>query len=282
MQRIEVGLDKNQKPLSWKHKSVFSSMMSVFSPKVSEPADWEMALGASTLPYDFKSIEVQGSHLEMPVRRGWLRSVHNVFHAFSIGTVIDELSRKAKKDPIDFSLAMLKKDQMVDKQDINRLRKVIETVREKSQWKKRVAQGKHLGFAHHYSFGSYLAFVVEVEKNEDEIPAIKEVHCVLDCGQYINENIVRAQMEGSIIFGMSIVNYGKITLGENSIIEQGNFDDYEVQRISETPKMNIHLMDNVHAPQGVGEPGVPAFIPAYTNAVSRALGKQIRSLPIKA
>jgi len=170
---------------------------------------------------------------------------------------------------------------MVEKQDINRLRHVIELVREKSQWKKRQSEGKLLGFAHHYSFNSYLAFVVEVEKVDGEIPRIKEVDCVLDCGQYINENIVRAQMEGSIIFGMSIVNYGKITLDDKGAIEQSNFDDYEVQRINETPKMNIHLVDNGLAPQGVGEPAVPAFIPAYTNAVARATGKNIRELPIK-
>lgn len=308
LQRIDVGMNADGKVLSWDHRSVFSSMQSVFAPNPTEPGDWEMFLGATTLPYDFDYINIEGSHVETPVRRGWLRSVHNIFHSFAVNTAVDELAREADRDPIEFSLDLIGPGRQVDYedksvlqqayalmkslmgqgkpfdgQDTSRLRHVIEQVKILSRWEQKQREGRRLGFAHHYSFGSYLAFVVELEEGaaaNGQWPAVKEVYGVMDCGHYVNENIVKAQLEGSVAFSLSVVYYGEILLDQGQVV-QSNFHDYRIVRAGEMPPVTLTLIDNHQPPQGVGEPGVPAFLPALTNALARASGKTIRELPIK-
>jgi len=279
LQRIVVGLDKDNRPVNWMHHTASSTMVNVFSRGASEMADWEMGLGASSVPYAIPVIRVYGTHVENPLRRGWIRSVNSIYHAFSVNTMVDELSLRAGADPVDYSLSLLGRSSgTVQGQSIGRLKDVITQLRQFSDWDKRVKLGRKMGFAHHWSFGSYVAFVVEVEKSGTSwIPV--QAHCVMDCGQFVNASAVINQIEGSVAFGMSVVNHGKVSY-QNGQVSQSNFHDYPVTRMSEMPSVATQLVVNAHAPQGVGEPAVPPLIPALTNAISRAQGKRITELPL--
>jgi isoquinoline 1-oxidoreductase beta subunit len=154
-------------------------------------------------------------------------------------------------------------------------------VAEKSGWKKRkLRKGAGIGIAAHRSFLTYVATVVEVEVSDDGTIKIPRVDTVVDAGLVVNPEITRAQFEGAAVFGTSVARSGEIT-AKNGIIEQSNFADYAVARINEAPyQTNVYIVDSDAPPAGVGEPGVPPFIPALCNAVFAATGKRIRELPL--
>jgi isoquinoline 1-oxidoreductase beta subunit len=162
-----------------------------------------------------------------------------------------------------------------------RLRRVTEMVAEKSGWAKRkLGKGKGIGIAAHRSFLTYVASVVEVEVSDDGTIKIPRVDTVVDAGLVVNPEATRAQFEGAAVFGTSVARSGEIT-AKNGVIEQSNFSDYPVARINEAPyQTNVYLVDSDAPPAGVGEPGVPPFIPALCNAIFAATGKRVRELPL--
>ena len=162
-----------------------------------------------------------------------------------------------------------------------RLRRVTEMAVEKSRWGKRKSgAGSGIGIATHRSFLTYVATVVEVEVSDEGDVTIPRVDTALDAGLVVNPEVVCAQFEGAAVFGTSIARSGEIT-ARNGVIEQSNFHDYPVARIDEAPyQTNIHILDSDAPPAGVGEPGVPPFIPALCNAIHAATGKRIRELPL--
>jgi isoquinoline 1-oxidoreductase beta subunit len=129
------------------------------------------------------------------------------------------------------------------------------------------------------SFGSYVAEVAEVSVGADGTPKVHRVVAAVDCGVTVNPEIIRRQIEGSIVYGLSAALYGKITLKDGKV-EQGNFHDYPVLRMSEMPKVEVHILPSTEAAGGIGEPGTPPIAPAVVNAIFAATGKRIRSLPI--
>jgi isoquinoline 1-oxidoreductase beta subunit len=152
---------------------------------------------------------------------------------------------------------------------------------EKSEWgKRKSSKGPGLGIAAHRSFLTYVACVVQVEVSDDGEITIPRVDYVVDAGLVVNPEAMRAQFEGAAVFGTSIARSGEIT-ARNGVIEQSNFSDYPVARISEAPyQTNVYIVDSDAPPAGVGEPGVPPFVPAMCNAIFSATGKRIRELPL--
>ncbi len=298
--RIEAGLDENGKPQAWLMRTAFPSIMSIFDPSTEGPSDMELGLGFTDLPYDIPHIRCEKGKAQAHVRIGWLRSVSNIYHAFAVSSFADELAAKAGADPLQYLLDLIGPARQIDLSaegtnygnygasleqypiDTGRLRHVTEVVAQKAGWGKTLPAGRGLGIACHRSFLTYVANVVEVEVSRDGLLSIKRVDVAADCGLIINPDRVRAQFEGSAVFGASLALMGEISAKEGRVV-QSNFHDYRVCRIGEAPQdIRVHLIESDAPPAGAGEPGVPPFAPALTNAIFAATGKRVRNLPLSA
>jgi isoquinoline 1-oxidoreductase subunit beta len=235
------------------------------------------------------------------VRIGWFRSVNNVVNAWSIQSFVAEIAHQLGKDPKDFLLELIGPDRTVDpRQQVTtpwwnygepfetypiqtgRLRKVTEVAAQQAGWGKQLPKGQGLGIAAHRSFVSYIATIVEVAVDDKGKLTVPRVDTAIDCGTYVNPERIQSQIEGAAIMGMSLAKHGAITFKDGKV-QQGNFDDFPVIRIDESPGVtNVYIVPPGPdtPPSGVGEPGVPPFAPALINAIFAATGKRIRALPI--
>ncbi|MBC7542971.1 MAG: xanthine dehydrogenase family protein molybdopterin-binding subunit [Candidatus Sericytochromatia bacterium] len=292
-QKLTATVDGSGALTGWHHRSVFPTIQSLFIPALVapvlpmswEPHDFEMTMGVTNLPYRIPNIRCEGAAVKSDVRIGWLRSVCNLFHAFAVNSFIDEIAHATKRDPVKMRLALLEGDPTpawgktgVHQFDRRRLAKVIETVAERGGWGKPQAKGSGQGFAAHYSFLSYVAVLIETVVTESGV-SVPRVHIGIDCGLAVNPDSVIAQMQGSVVFGLSAALHGEITLA-NGAVQQSNFHNYQVLRMSECPEIHMHLIESDAAPTGVGEPGVPPIAPALCNAIFAASGRRIRDLPV--
>jgi len=255
--------------------------------------DFEEGMGFTDIPFDLPNLRVENGPATAQVRIGWLRSVANIYHAFAVQTFADELAHAAGRDPLDYMLGLIGPPRTVDinsmkhpnydvyPNDTGRLRKVLEVAAEKSGWgKRKFAKGSGMGLAVHRSFLTYVADVVEVQVGDDGKVHIPRVETVVDAGLVTNPEATRAQFQGAAVFATSIALSGSIT-ATNGVIDQSNFDSYPVARMREAPlQTNVTLVDSDAPPAGVGEPGVPPFIPALCNAIFAATGKRVRELPL--
>ena len=283
-QHIKGSLDKNGQVTGWLHRVAFPSIVSSFKPLSDYASGFELGQGFINNPYQIPNFRFENAKAEAQIRIGWMRSVIHIHSGFGINSFVDELAAKAGKDPLAFHLDLLGKDQVEKgKSDFpfesRRLKNVLTTVTQKANWGKKLPEGHGLGFAVHYSFYSYVATVVEVSTNDDKIK-VENIWTAIDCGLVLNKDNVINQLEGAAIFGMSLTMFGKITTEEGAIV-QSNYHDYPMTRMKDTPNIDITVIDNMEtAPTGVGEPGVPLIAPAICNAIFKATGKRIRSLPL--
>ena len=285
----KAKLDAEGRPSAWLQRTAFPTIVTTFDGSAEKPADWELEMGFSNLPYRVGSQRYEYTGIRPGVRIGWLRSVCNIFHSFSSNIFIDELAAAAGRDPIDYRLDLLGPSGVLEVPgmqppeghglDLARLRHVIERARAISNWDAPRAAGRGVGFAVHHSFRSYVATVMEVQAGEGGL-RVERAHVVLDCGTYINPDTCIAQMEGAVVFGLSLALHGEITMSNGSV-DQDNFDGYPMLRMSESPEIAVELVDSDALPAGVGEPGVPPIAPALVNAVYAATGVRHRSLPLK-
>lgn len=206
--------------------------------------------------------------LDTPVPVMWWRSVYSSTNAFAFESFMDELSIKAGKDPIDF-----RRQHAWDE----RVQLLMEKLEEVSGWKKR-EKNAGFGVAITECFSTFVGEVVKVSKKPDGKIKIDKVWAVMDCGWYVNPDIIRAQIEGSIVMALGAATKHATTFADGKAVEK-NFDSYKISRIQEIPEIEVHIMDNQEKAGGVGEPSLPPFAPALTNAIFDLTGKRIRKLP---
>jgi len=294
---MKASLGADGKPTAWLQRSVFPPIPSIFDVNAVYGDPAHLQQGWTDIPYDLPNLRIENGPAKAHVRIGWLRSVANIYHAFAVQCFTDELAHVAGRDPLDYLLDLIGKPRTIDFKGVEypnygapydaypwetgRLRHVTEMVAEKSGWGKRKhGKGTGVGIAAHRSFLTYVATVVEVEVNDHGEVRIPRVDTVLDAGLVVNPEATRAQFEGAAVFGTSVVRSGEIT-ATKGVINQSNFQDYPVARISEAPyQTNVYIVDSDAPPAGVGEPGVPPFVAAFCNAIFAATGKRVRDLPI--
>ncbi|NGZ88529.1 xanthine dehydrogenase family protein molybdopterin-binding subunit [Duganella aceris] len=270
--RVRAGLDEQGAPLAWSHHLTGSSVLGRFLPPAfNNGFDPETVDGADAPPYDFQAIKVDYTRHEPPqIPTAFWRGVGPSHNVFVVESFIDELAAAAKADPLQYRLALLKKNP--------RAEQVLKLVAQKANWRgpRNGAIGR--GLAVQFAFGTYMAMVVDAQVEEGEV-RVKRVVCALDCGVVVNPDTVRAQVEGAVVFGISGALWGEITFN-NGRVEQSNFHDYRVLRMHETPPIETHIVASNEAPGGMGEPGTAALMPALANAIHAATGQRIRKLPI--
>jgi isoquinoline 1-oxidoreductase beta subunit len=269
---MSAGLDAEGKLIAWQHRIVGQSIMSdgPFAGMIQNGVDPTSVEGASTLPYAVPNIHVDLVTTKVGVPVLWWRSVGSTHTAYSTEVLIDQLAGDTGKDPIDFRLAMLGEKP--------RHKAVLEKVKEVSGWGQKLEAGKGRGVAVAESFGSYVAQVVDVTVDQGSIK-VDRVICAVDCGVAVNPDVIKAQIEGGIGYGLGAILKGEITL-QDGVVEQNNFDGYPVLTLDEMPEVEVHILQSKEGPTGVGEPGVPPIGPAVANAVFNATGKRIRVLPM--
>lgn len=273
--RIQAGLDADGNISGWKQHIVGQSILTntVFEAfSVKDGIDNTSVEGASNIPYAIPNLSVELTTVKEGPTVQWWRSVGSTHTAFAVETMIDELAEKAKKDPVEMRMKLLAKHP--------RWQGVLKLAAEKAGWGKTLPAGTGLGVAVHESFNSFVAQVAQVTVKDGRI-TVDKVVCAVDCGIAVNPDVIAAQMEGGIGFGLSPALMSSITLGEGGIVEQSNFHDYQVLRLNQMPEVEVHIVPSAEAPTGVGEPGVPPIAPAVANAVAAATGKRLHALPLK-
>ena len=255
-QLIQARLDPAGRLLAWRQRIAGSGILD----------------HGTELPYDCENVRVETSRHAIGVPTGSLRSTSHAPNAFARECFIDELAASAGLDPLAFRLAHLTQ--------APRMRRVLEAAAERAGWSSPVPAGRARGLAIHPSKGSFIAQVAEVSLTDDGAIRVHRVVCVIDCGFVVNPDTVRAQMEGSIIFGLTACLKNAITVA-NGQVQQRNFDAFPLLRLREAPTIDIHVLESEDPPGGVGEPGVPPIAPAVANAVFFVSGRRSRALPLR-
>ncbi len=266
------ALDSDGNLVAWHHRIVGQSILAGTRRAPDSTAiDRTTVKGATTLPYAIPNIEVDVHNPDVGAPVLWWRSVPHTHTAFSTEVFFDELAHAAGHDPLALRLALLGEDE--------RQRKVLKLVARESGWRSPLPAGRGRGIAVHKAFGTYVAEVAEVTAHKDGAIAVDKVTIAVDCGIAVNPDIVRAQMEGGMGYGLSAVLGDAITL-EDGIVQEDNFDTYRVLKMSQMPEVAVHIVPSNHDPTGVGEPGLPPIAPAVANAVFAATGTRLRRLPL--
>lgn len=233
--------------------------------------DSQAVEGIADQPYDIEHQRIAYGRREPGPQVWFWRSVGSSQNIFFMEGFIDELAAAARQDPFEFRRGLLSKQP--------RYKAVLEAAADKAGWGSPLPAGVFRGIAVAQSFGTYVAQVAEVSVNASGEPKVHRVVAAVDCGMTVNPAIVRRQIEGAIVYGLSAALYGRISF-KNGRVEQGNFNDYPILRMNEMPKVEVHLLASSEPPGGVGEPGAPPIAPAVVNAIFAATGKRLRRLPI--
>ncbi len=279
---IAAGLDATGAPVLWRHivasPSIFAKFLPSFVPEwmahlagpLKGGVDQSAMEGAVDMVYPVPNREFRYAEARFPVPVGYWRSVGHTHTAFAVECMIDELAAAAGRDPVAFRRLLLA--------DAPRHRAVLDLAAEQSGWGTPLPAGRFRGVAVHESFGSWVAQVAEVSVT-GSVVRVHRVVCAVDCGTVVNPDTVRAQMEGSIVYGLTAALKGRISI-QGGKVKQTNFHDYPMLRMSEMPVIDVHIVSSPFDPGGVGEPATPPIAPAVANAVFAATGRRVRSLPI--
>ena len=272
--RISGGLDDKGNLVAWNHRVVGSSIMARFFPSAfKDGLDADAVDGAIDLVYDIPNFYVDYVREEpFAIPTAFWRGVGPTRNGYVVESFIDELAAAAKKDPVEFRRALLGKSP--------RAMHVMERAAEMSGWGTDLGPRKGRGISVMKAMGSYLAQVAEITVADNGEVHVDRVVCVVDTGIAVNPDIIVAQMQSGIIFGLTAVLWGEITL-EKGRVQQSNFDNYRIMRIYETPKIDVEVVKSGEDPGGIGEPGTSALAPAVLNAIFDATGVRLRKLPIK-
>lgn len=295
-QRLRAGLDDKGMVTAWHHKTAFTPIGGTFDASVDTPSANDLQQGVTDVALAAPNVRAEACRADVHTRIGWYRSVYNIFHAFAVGSFIDEIAHARGADPrqvwLDvigpprqLSLAELgipklpNYGEKLDKHpvDAGRLRNVIERVTEMASWSTR--GGRTLGLAAHRSFVAYTAVVISVVPDPVRVFRIDDAWISMDAGMVINKDRVHAQLEGGLIMGISNALYGGVTM-TNGATDQTNFRDARVARMRDVPRrIHTDIVASTEPPSGVGEPPVPPVSAALANALFALTKKRLREIP---
>ncbi|WP_281662659.1 xanthine dehydrogenase family protein molybdopterin-binding subunit [Paraburkholderia fungorum] len=273
--KLDAGLTADGKLVGWRHRIVGQSILAgtpFASVMVKNGIDSTSVEGAANVAYAIPNLSVELTTTQTGVPVLWWRVVGSSHTAFAVEAFIDEAAHAAGKDPFAFRRDLLAHEP--------RMRGVLELAAQKAGWDpaKPLPKGRGRGIAVAEAFKTFVAQVAEVSVDKDGNVKVERVVCAVDCGTPINPDVIAAQMEGGIGFGLGAALHSAITLKDGKV-EQNNFDGYQVLRFAEMPKVEVHIVQSGEAPTGVGEPGVAPVGPAVANAIFAATGRRIQSLP---
>ena len=270
--RMMAALDPRGMPVAWQQRIATQSIFArVFPPATWLGPDHSMIEGAVEMGYGVPNQSIEYAVMEAPVPVGAWRSVGHSYNAFLKECFMDEVAHAAGADPLELRRMLLA--------DQPRLRAVLDLAAAKGDWGKPLGVNEGRGIALHLSFGSIVAEVAEVAIAADQRISVKRVVAAVDCGTVVNPAIVEAQVQSAIVYGLTAALFGKITL-ENGRVVQANFPDYEMLRLAQMPRIEVHIVPSEAPPGGIGEPGTPPIAPAIANAIFAATGKRVRALPL--
>jgi len=273
LHKLEAGVSSEGHLTGWRHVIVGQSIMAdtLFAPMIKDGIDPTSVEGAANIAYAIPNVSVELATAKTGVPILWWRVVGSSHTAFAVETFMDEAAHAAGADPVEFRRKLLA--------DHPRMRAVLELAAEKAGWNDApLPPGRGRGIAVAEAFKTYVAQVAEVSVDQDGNVKVDRVVCAVDCGIPINPDVIAAQMEGGIGFGIGAALYGEITLKDGRV-EQDKFNAYRVLRMNKMPKIEVHIVPSTEPPTGVGEPGVAPAGPAVANAIFAATGKRLRKLP---
>jgi isoquinoline 1-oxidoreductase subunit beta len=270
---LAAGLDANGIPIAFSHRVAASSVMARWAPAWFVNGLDPDAVDGAAGPYKFRNQLIEYSRSEPPkgLVTGWWRGVGVTHNSFPVESFIDEMAAAAGKDPVAFRRNLLAESP--------RAKAVLDLAAEKAGWGRPMPAGKGRGVSVILLFGTYVAQVAEVSVDARGTVRLDRVVCAVDCGRIVNPDGARAQIEGGIIFGASAALYDAIDIEKGRVV-QTNFDTYRVMRIDEAPRIEVYFVASDQPPTGTGEPGTAGIAGAIGNAVSAAIGKRLRKLPV--
>ena len=277
--KARIGLDESGKIVGWDHrvsgKPIFKGgAWEAFI--VQNGVDSSSVEGVRDTPYDIPGQYVGLTDDNSPITVNWWRSVGHSHTAYVMETMMDMAARAAGRDPVEYRMEYLNGGTA----DHMRMAGVLRLAAEKSGWNGPIAEGRSRGVAVHKSFGTFVAEVVEISGDADDGIVVEKVTCAVDCGVPVNPDVITAQMEGGIGYGIGHVMRNEITFTDGEV-DQFNFPDYEPLRISDIRAIETHVVHSTEPPTGVGEPGTPPSGPALANAIAVA-GPRVTHLPMTA
>lgn len=273
--KAEIGFDAEGNILGWDHAIVGQSIVggTPFESMMVKDGVDATAVEGMKEPYEMPMrLSVHHPKVNVPVL--WWRSVGSTHTAFVMETLLDEIAETVKQDPVAYRLKL-----MGDKHP--RHKAALQLAVEKSGYgKKKLPAGHAYGVAVHESFSSIVAYVVEASM-KDGVPKLHKVTAGVHCNLAVNPRTVEAQVQGAALMGLSMCLPGAAITLKDGLVEQSNFSDFVVPRITDMPQVAVHIVPSADPPTGMGEPGLPALAPAFANAIARAGGKRWRELPYK-
>ena len=271
--RLTAGLDGAGRPIAWNHRFAGSSIIARWLPPAYKNGlDPDTTEGAIDLVYALPNFRVEYARIEPPaIPTTFWRSVGPSHNVFVTESFMDELAAAAKQDPVAYRRALLDK--------APRAKAVLDLAAEKAGWRKPLPQNVGRGVSLQFIFATFMAMVAEVEVSPEGAVRVRRVVCAVDCGIPVNPDTIQAQIQSAIMFGVTAVLYGEITL-KGGRVQQTNFDTYPILRINEAPHVEVYIVPSSEPPGGMGECGTAGIFPAVTNAIFAATGKRLRKLPI--
>jgi isoquinoline 1-oxidoreductase subunit beta len=271
--RISAGLDDKGMPVAWNHRFAGSSVIARWLPPgFKDGLDPDTTEGAINLTYALPNLQVEYVRVEPPgIPTAFWRSVGPSHNVFVTESFIDELAAAAKQDAIAYRRALL--------EHAPRAQAVLALAADKAGWGQPLPERVGRGVSLQFVFGTYLALVAEVEVSRTGAVRVRRVVAAVDCGTVVNPDTVRAQIQSSVVFGVTAALYGNVTL-KGGRVAQTNFDTYQMLRMNEAPAIEVYIVQNSELPGGMGETGTSGIVPAVTNAIFAATGKRLRKLPV--
>jgi isoquinoline 1-oxidoreductase beta subunit len=279
---IEGGLDEAGNIVAWHDHLVNASRDRSLG--MSRPERYAGQMYEYAFPMGFiPNVRLEYTEVDSVIPRGQWRAIEASSNVFVLESFLDELAHAAGRDPVELRLTMLGAPRHVPywggTYDTGRLRGVLETAAAAAGWEKQSPEGVGRGIAASYANNAYVAHVVDVALDDVGEARVLRVVSAVDCGRVVNPSGAEAQVEGSIVFGLTAALYGRITVDGGSVTES-NYHDYPLMRLNETPQFDIHFIESQAAPSGIGEGALPPIAPALTNAIYNLSGVRIRTLPL--